>query len=86
MYFSLSQIEISKLKTIAGDLKWHNARAASFTWGKMRSAGRETAPQTALRDCNKVVGGEVNIQDFGEGTVHAIKYLSDKRFLPVTRS
>ena len=37
----------------------HNMRVAScFTWGKMRTAARETAPQIALRDCSKEAVGE----------------------------
>ena len=33
----------------------------SFIWGKMRTAAREAASQTALRDCSKAAVGEVNI-------------------------
>ena len=30
----------------------------SFIWGKMRTAARETAPQIALRNSSKEVGGK----------------------------
>ena len=43
-------------------------------------AAQETAPQRALRDCSCEVLGKVNICDFGEGDVHAIKHLFYKRF------
>ena len=46
----------------------------------MRSAVWETAPQIALRDCSKEAAGKVNICDFGEGEVHAIKHLFHKSF------
>ena len=38
-------------------LKMHKVKAVSFTWGKMSSIARETAPQVALRDCPEAVGG-----------------------------
>ena len=37
------------------------------------TATRETAPQLALRDCSEEVVEEVNMCDFGEGGVHAVK-------------
>ena len=61
--------------------KMHKVRfMKSFIWGKMRIAAQETAPQRALMNCSEEVGGKVNICDFGEGEVHAIKHLSYKRF------
>ena len=42
----------------------------------MRTIGWETASQLALRNCSQ----KVNICDFGEGGVHAIKHVSYKRF------
>ena len=39
----------------------HESCKLSFTWGKMRSAAQETAPQIALRNCSKVAGGKVSI-------------------------
>ena len=41
---------------------------------------QQTAPQMVMRHCSKEVGGKVNICDFGEKTVHAIKDLSYKWF------
>ena len=32
-----------------------------FYWGKMRTAGWETAPQTDLRNCSKEAGGKVSV-------------------------
>ena len=37
--------------------------------GKIRTAAREAASQTALRDCSKVAVGKVSIQSSGEGGV-----------------
>ena len=44
----------------------------------MRTAGLETAPPRAVRNCSKEAeGGESQyICDFGEGGVHVIKHLS----------
>ena len=33
----------------------------SFIWGKMKTAGQETASQIALRNCSKEAGGKVSI-------------------------
>ena len=42
----------------------------------MRTAAWETAPQIALRNCfREVGGGQGNKCDFGEGGLHAIKHL-----------
>ena len=39
----------------------------SFIWGKMRTIARETASQTALRNCSTEVGrGGQYISDFGD--------------------
>ena len=54
----------------------HESCELSFIGGKMRTATWETAHQRALTNCSKEMGWEVNICDFGEGGVHAIKYLS----------
>ena len=51
----------------------------NFTWGKMRSAVWETAPQIALRDCSKEAVGEGQYMDFGEGEVHITKHLFHTR-------
>ena len=49
-------------------------------WGKMRSIAQETAPQIALRNFSKEVGGRsVYICDFGEGGVHAIKHIFSQK-------
>ena len=46
----------------------------SFIGGKMRTAVQETAPQRALRNCSKELGGKGRyICDFGEGGIDAIK-------------
>ena len=41
----------------------HESCELSFTWGKMRTAAWETAPQVALRVCSKEAGeaGKVSI-------------------------
>ena len=36
---------------------------------KRRTAGGETVPRIALRDCSKEAGGKVNIYNLGEGGV-----------------
>ena len=36
----------------------HESCELSFTWGKMRTAAWETAPQGVQRDCSKEVVGE----------------------------
>ena len=41
----------------------------------MRTIARETAFQIALRNCSKEVGGALDICDFGEGGVRAIKHI-----------
>ena len=44
------------------EIKMHNVRVVSFfIWGKMRTIARETAFQTALRNCSEVVGEKVSI-------------------------
>ena len=60
---------------------WHNTciRLKRCTTGelwvkvyleaKRRTAGGETVPQIALRDCSKEAGGKVNIYNLGEGGV-----------------
>ena len=40
----------------------HESWEWSFTWGHMRTAARETAPQRALRHCSKEVAAKVNIR------------------------
>ena len=40
----------------------------------MRTVAWEIALQIALRNCSEEVGGK-DICDFGEGRVHAIKYI-----------
>ena len=51
----------------------------------MRTAAWETAPQIALRNCfREVGGGQGNKCDFGEGGLHALAFA--KCFLLVTRS
>lgn len=53
----------------------------SFTWGKMRVATWEIAPQIALRSCSKEAGVEVGVvkdqymSDFGEGGIYTIKHI-----------
>ena len=44
-----------------GKRAWHESCELSFIWGKMRTIARETAFQTALRNCSKEVGGKVSI-------------------------
>ena len=51
----------------------------SFIWNIIRTVVWETAPQLALRNCSREVEGKVNIYDFGEGGVHAVKHLPYKR-------
>ena len=36
-------------------------RVASFIWGKNRTAAQERAPQIALRNCSKEVGGKGSV-------------------------
>ena len=36
----------------------HESCDLSFTWGKTRTAAQKTAPQIALRDCSKELGGK----------------------------
>ena len=48
----------------------------SFTEGKMRTAAREAASQTALRDCSKAAVGESQDIRSGEGGVQCREALS----------
>ena len=53
----------------------------------MRTAARETASRTALRDCSKEVVRESEDKDFGEGVVECDQALNLIRgFLLVMRS
>ena len=54
----------------------------------MRTVAQETAPQVALRDCSKEVGGNVNIYDLGEGRGGSVQssLCFTKGFLLVTRN
>ena len=45
----------------------------NFTWDKMKTAARETAPQIILRNCSKEVVGEVDII-LVKGEFSAIKH------------
>ena len=44
----------------------HESCELSFTWGKMRTAAWETAPQIALRNCPKEAG------EAGKGSIYTI--------------
>ena len=60
----------------------HDSCELSFIWGKTRTAAWETAPQIALRDCSKEVGGKINTiyNILEKGQFIAIKHLLYKRF------
>ena len=65
----------------------HESCELSFTWGIMRTAAGEIAPQIALRNCSKEVGeaGKISIHMiFDEGEyVQSSTYFS-RRFLLVS--
>ena len=46
-----------------------------FYLSKMRTAYQEKALHIALRNCSKEMREMVNIYDFGEGRVHALKHI-----------
>ena len=59
----------------------------SFIWGNVGAAAQETAPQIALRNCSKEMGGRTAYVILVKGGVHAIKRIYFfRKFLLVSRS
>ena len=55
--------------------KYVQLEGVKFYLSKMRTAYQEKALHIALRNCSKEMREMVNIYDFGEGRVHALKHI-----------
>ena len=83
---SIFKIMSKALPVTSVDLKkMPDVLRIKFYLSKMRTAAQEKTFHIVLRNCSKETGaGTVNIYDFGEGRVHAIKHIFFQVFLLIS--